>query len=136
MMWVYVFAMQLPGRIQLTVSEDWDLPVFYKIGVTTDPVTRYLTSKTYCPGALSVVAILPGDASREKTLHSLFHNYRLSGEWFYGCVTELHDTLDLLSADVAIGRETFPDMQWADPNCPHVDQLVDATDYIPTRRPV
>lgn len=131
--WVYVFAMQLPGRLSLGLCGDWDVPVFYKVGVTTDPMARFATTKTYCPGVLSVVAVIPGDETREHVLHTLLAKYRLNGEWFYGCITELHAALSLIPDDANEGRAMFPAMLWEEESGSRIDNLYEAAYSIPRR---
>jgi|GEM_PF-6333630 len=114
--WVYVFAMYMPGmwKVRL-ISDDWDVPIFYKIGVSYDPANRFAQLNTACPGILRVFAIIPGDKCREDVVHTLLKRYRMFGEWFCLCNSELHCVFSLLKSEAEEGHSEFSSLPWGDP---------------------
>ena len=110
--WVYVFGLYLPGQWRPGVGREWYVPIFYKIGVSSDPRARFAAINTSCPGLLRVCGIVRGNVEREQTMHKLFDSYRISGEWFCMCQNEMAAVLSLLN-DTA-SRDEFRDMPWYD----------------------
>ena len=53
-----------------------------KIGTTLNPVTRMQSLQTGFPEELKLLAVIPGDAERERKIHEYFGKFRLKGEWF------------------------------------------------------
>lgn len=53
-----------------------------KIGHTDNVKNRFDSLQTASAEHLQLLAIIPGDRSREKSLHGLFENSRINGEWF------------------------------------------------------
>lgn len=53
-----------------------------KIGTTLNPVARMQSLQTGFPEELKLLAIIPGDAGRERKIHEYFGKFRLKGEWF------------------------------------------------------
>lgn len=53
----------------------------YKIGYSTNPVTRVAAAKIFAP-ACKLIAVYNGTKADEKALHKLFNHCRRSGEWF------------------------------------------------------
>ena len=53
-----------------------------KIGVTRDVYKRLDALQTASPYRLELKMLIPGMGIAERTLHSLFADHRLSGEWF------------------------------------------------------
>lgn len=53
-----------------------------KIGVTGDVELRLTKMRTFSPYPLTLLACIPGYTSHESTLHELFADHRLEGEWF------------------------------------------------------
>lgn len=53
-----------------------------KIGYSADPWLRFNKIQADCPGELTMLALLEGDAEREAELHAQFAQDRVRGEWF------------------------------------------------------
>lgn len=53
-----------------------------KIGVATDPRRRLINMRTAHPDVLSLLAVMPGDATLESAMHRRFAGQRIRGEWF------------------------------------------------------
>ena len=53
-----------------------------KIGITKNPHMRLSTMQTNCPVLLQTLRVIPAHTPVEKTLHRLFRNQRVRGEWF------------------------------------------------------
>lgn len=55
-----------------------------KIGYSDDPHARIRDLQVGCPYKLKLIGTRPGSRKEEKSLHSLFYNHRLHGEWYQG----------------------------------------------------
>lgn len=55
---------------------------FVKIGVASDPEQRIKALQTSTPHPLELLCTLEGDYPLERKLHTMFADYRASGEWF------------------------------------------------------
>lgn len=53
-----------------------------KIGYASDPSLRIPAIQTSSPFELEVLLIIDGTYEKERELHSLFQEFRVSGEWF------------------------------------------------------
>lgn len=63
------------------VGIEGDAPV--KIGYSVDPEARLGEMQTGNPRPLKLLATLPGDLERERSLHARYIKHNLLGEWFY-----------------------------------------------------
>jgi hypothetical protein len=74
-----------------------------KIGMTKALSKRLKALQTGASEPIDVVAVVPGPPELERSLHKIFDQYRLAGEWFaYGRAIELF--LCQLQQDVQKGR--------------------------------
>lgn len=71
-----------------------------KIGFSKDPARRRTELQTGCPCDLFVRAVMPAQAFMEGSIHRLFDEYRLDGEWFH-LVDELRDFIDGIYQEAA-----------------------------------
>ncbi len=53
-----------------------------KIGISNDPLGRLAQLQTGHPGALVILAVVPGGRQLELDLHKKFAKHRIHGEWF------------------------------------------------------
>jgi len=53
-----------------------------KIGFSNDPGRRLQQLKTGSSKPLKLLAVIEGDANKEKELHASFQEFHISGEWF------------------------------------------------------
>jgi hypothetical protein len=53
-----------------------------KIGTSSDPIGRMVSLQIGTPDLLEMVCTIPGGKLKEKELHGLFEEDRISGEWF------------------------------------------------------
>lgn len=84
---------------------------FVKIGYSLNPEKRINQGSTYCPFALDIVLIIPGDQNRETEIHRALARFRYRREWFFwsdyvkGYLDDLaiedvrHGTDDLIDGD-------------------------------------
>lgn len=56
--------------------------VTIKIGYAKDVYKRLKALQTANPIQLELIGYIPGNKEKESSLHALFDDYRLSGEWF------------------------------------------------------
>lgn len=69
-----------------------------KIGVTRNVDRRIAGLQTACPCELTIFAVIDGDKSTERALHSQFAEHRRHGEWFE-LSDDIQDFIDRISAD-------------------------------------
>lgn len=55
---------------------------FIKIGFSKNPATRLKELQTANPNKLVLVATMPGNLQTELSLHEIYKNKRVRGEWF------------------------------------------------------
>lgn len=100
----------------------------YKIGFSNDPLQRMkdLQQATHLPLRLAVAS--PGGRSEEGRLHRRFKDFKISGEWFRGCIgllwtrAALHTT-GLTTKDFLDRTEPWKGSPW--PSQPIEDRIFD-----------
>jgi len=53
-----------------------------KIGYSTDPWRRLDYMQVCCPYELTLIAVLPGDAAKERQIQGWYEHCRIRGEWY------------------------------------------------------
>ena len=87
---------------------------YVKIGKTNNIYKRMSSLQTNIPFKLDCVLLLNGGYSKEKELHDLFVDYRVSGEWYeYSCVKSFIDSAIENGEDIR-WREGLTDKQKPD----------------------
>jgi hypothetical protein len=54
----------------------------YKIGRSTNMLSRLTDLQISCPTAMTLIAVIEGNAATERRLHERFAEKRIRGEWF------------------------------------------------------
>mgnify|MGYP003402269466 CR=1 FL=1 len=82
--------------IYFIVTEDYQ---YMKIGFSKDPARRLRGLQTGCPYRLRILFTIPGSKELEAHLHTVYHNYRINGEWFQIEPSLLHSVYEHITAN-------------------------------------